>query len=454
MEPPSIHASLAEARDLSAAGQDEAATSAYLALLSRAPNHLEALMEIAALAMRGGHRTAAMTAYRQAAISHPADTASRINLGGLLLDAGVADAAREAFAEAVALAPALPAARQGLARALMALGETDAGRALWADAFSDGWLAPQPYRGPPGQGVRVLLLVASEGGNMPTAALLDDRLFAVTAAYADFAGHAQELPAHDVIFNAIGDADLCGAALEGARRIVAMSPAPVVNAPERVAQTGRAANAARMAAIPGLIAPAMRQLPRQALLADRALAFPLLLRSPGYNTGQHFVRVERRDDLEAAAADLPGGALIAIEPLEARGRDGLWRKYRAMFVGGAILPLHLAVSRHWKTHYFTADMAACAARRREEAAFLDDMAGTIGSRAMAALGGVEATLGLDYAGVDFGLDAEGRLLFFEANPGMAVLAPGPEPMWDYRRAPAARVVEAARALVIGRALAG
>ena len=57
------------------------------------------------------------------------------------------------------------------------------------------------------------------------------------------------------------------------------------------------------------------------------------------------------------------------------------RKYRVMFIGGAVYPLHLAISDDWKVHYFTAAMAANQAFRDEEQRFLEDMPSVLGERA-------------------------------------------------------------------------
>jgi hypothetical protein len=443
---------LAQARALAARGADAAAMLAYLDILRRDPTDLAGLLELARLALRGGHRSAACTAYEQAILAHPADPTARVNLGNLLTEAGEFEAARGLFAQALLVAPRLAPAHQGLARVLAALGDAAGAAAHRAAGFCEGWLAPQPFHGV-GPGVRVLLLVCAAGGNIPTGGLLDDTLFAVTALYADVCPPGATTPPHDLVFNAIGDADLCRTALENARRIVAASPAPVINPPEAVARTGRAENARRLAGLADAMVPEVRPISRADLLADRERVFPLLVRAPGFNTGQHFVRVERADDLADAIAALPGDDLLAIEPLDTRGPDGRFRKYRVMLIGGALYPLHLALSADWKVHYFTADMARSAAHRAEERAFLDDMAGVLGPRAVAALRAIGAALGLDYAGVDFALAPDGRLMLFEANAGMVIAPPGPEPIWDYRRAPTQRALAAVKALLLSRAAA-
>jgi hypothetical protein len=148
---------------------------------------------------------------------------------------------------------------------------------------------------------------------------------------------------------------------------------------------------------------------------------------------------------------MPGDLLLAIEYLDARGLDGMARKYRAMWIDGELYPVHLAISADWKVHFFTAAMAANAAHREEERRFLDDMPGVLGRRAMTALGAIGKSLGLDYAGIDFALASDGSLLVFEANATMVLNPPEPEPMWDYRRRASANVLGAARGLLTRRA---
>jgi hypothetical protein len=70
---------------------------------------------------------------------------------------------------------------------------------------------------------------------------------------------------------------------------------------------------------------------------------------------------------------------------------------------------------------------------------------------MAALQQIQRALGLDYGGVDFALAPDGSLLLFEANATMVVAPPRPEAMWDYRRAPVQRILDAVQAMVLERA---
>jgi hypothetical protein len=122
-----------------------------------------------------------------------------------------------------------------------------------------------------------------------------------------------------------------------------------------------------------------------------------------------------------------------------------------MMIGGKIFPLHLAISRNWKVHYFTSDMADKPDHRKEEMAFLEDMRAVLGDKAIAALHAICNALGLDYAGIDFGLNAEGDLLLFEANATMVIASPDHDPRWAYRRGAITAVIEAVVTMIKERA---
>jgi glutathione synthase/RimK-type ligase-like ATP-grasp enzyme len=180
--------------------------------------------------------------------------------------------------------------------------------------------------------------------------------------------------------------------------------------------------------------------------------FPLLLRTPGFHGGKNFLRVETSADLAAAVESLPGAELLVIEYLDARGADGKSRKYRVMLIGGRLYPLHVAISRDWKIHYFSAEMAESAEHRAEDGAFITDMHGVLGPAAVAALEQIQEILGLDYGGIDFGVNERGEILVFEANSTMTVVVPDKDPRWDYRRPVVHGIYQAVLEMLIGRAM--
>jgi glutathione synthase/RimK-type ligase-like ATP-grasp enzyme len=431
------------------------AQAAFIDILRRHPTRFSALNEFGTLLAAQGAIDAACRVYAEAILHHPENPMARVNLGNLLLRANRHAEARAHYEAALRADPDHAAAHQGMGAVLADEGDRDGAREHFRKGFRGHAVSTLPYRGE-GPPIPLLQLVSSGGGNIPTAPFLDDGVFLTTVVVADHFDPATPLPPHALIFNAIGDADLCRPALDAAIRIAANTSAPVINDPRAVMKTGRLDNAADLADLAGVVTPKIVELPRSSLsgpggaacVAASGFTFPLLLRSPGYHTGRNFVAVENAADLAALAANLPGEELLVIEYLDARGKDGNARKYRVMMIGGKLFPLHLAISRNWKVHYFTSDMAEKPDHRDEEMAFLEDMRGVLGDRAMAALDAIRDRLGLDYAGVDFALDASGDLLLFEANATMVIASPADgDPRWAYRRGAISAAIEAVVAMI-------
>ncbi len=435
-------------------GRFEKAKADYLAAIAVAPTHFAALNDFGALLYQHDFRTAARTCYAEAIRHHPDNATGRINLAGALLADGQTDEARVQYVAALSLAPDHPDALQGMANLLQDLGDSSAAEAYRRRSYAARTIVTQPCLGA-GRPCRVLRLAAAAGGNVPTRFLLDRSLFEISTLAVESGAAGGPLPPHDLVFNAVGDADLCASALDVAEAVLGRTDAPVINPPARVRSTGRVEIAERFADLPGVVAPRVVKASRDGLEAEaRSFGYPLLLRSPGFHTGRNFVRVERGADLTAAASELPGDDLLLIQPLDARDASGRSRKYRVMMIAGRLYPLHLAISDDWKVHYFTADMAERPDHRAEEARFLSDMAAVLGMRAVAGLNAIAGRLGLDYAGIDFGLSPTGEVLLFEANATMVVNPPDADPRWDYRRRPTEAILDAVRTMLLERAAAG
>lgn len=439
-------------------GLREDAKRAYFDVLARDASHGEAMVRLGDLLMRSGDEPAARVLFAEAVLRHPAQALPRARLGEAMLDANELDAASELFREALRLDPDLREANRGLAAALERGGDHAAAAEAWRKAFPSGSLEIAPYRGA-GAPVRVLLVTTATGGNIPVQHLLADRTFEVATIVVEADPQMSAFPPHGVIFNVVGEADRSARALAIVEQTTARSGASVVNDPAHVRATGRLENARRLAGVEGVVVPAIARLPRgelcaaggAALVERHGFGWPLLLRSPGYHTGEHFVMVERAEDLPPAAASLPGSELFAIAYAETRGADGRWRKYRAMIVDGELYPLHLAISAQWKVHYFSAETTANDAHLAEERTFLEDMPGVLGAPAMRALRGVAEALGLDYAGIDFALDGAGRVVVFEANATMRIVtAVGDDPRSAHRKAASERAAGALRTMLIDR----
>jgi glutathione synthase/RimK-type ligase-like ATP-grasp enzyme len=426
--------------------------------LRRRPEHFGALNNLGMLLYERGSPRAALRAYTMLCERHPDSAIAHAHLAKVLHDEGRAEEAVAHYRRALTLDPTASSAYHGLATILSERGDEEAAAQLRRLGYRHRPVTFGRYRGS-GEPIRLLVLGVEGEGNVPTKALFDDRIFAVASLIVDFYDRNGPLPPHDVVFNAIGDADRCALALTAANEISAQTDAPVLNRPSAVLATGRVANAERLGRLPDVVTPRFGIFPRWLLertdpakaLAASGFGWPVLLRSPGFHTGQHFVKVDEPSQLAAALAGLPGTSVIALAYLDTRSVDGSFRKYRVIAVDGRIYPLHLAISKDWKVHYFTADMEDNPAHRTEEAAFLAASEETIGSRAYAALESIVGALGLEYAGIDFAVDAQGRVVLFEANATMIVQPPPADARWDYRREPVERIVRAVQTMLIDRA---
>ena len=457
-DPDALDARFERASLLREQGLFDEAKRDYLELLRRAPTDFGALNDFGTLVLTAGYKDAARSLFGEAVRHHPDNPNGHVNLANLLFLSGDPEQARVHFEAALRIDPDHIHAHRGMGNLLAELGDAAGALRHREQAFKNHFQTTLPYRGD-GPPISVLLLISAAGGNIPTSTLLDNRKFRTTVLVADYADPKVPLPYHDLVFNSIGDADLCREGLEAACRLVERTDRPVINHPRAVLRTGRSANAARLGGLLNVIAPRMVSVPRtllagaeaQATIAEAGFAFPFLVRAPGFHTGRYFVRVEDLKELTAAAAQFPGADVWLIDQLDARDDDGYFRKLRVMIIDRKIYPLHLAISRNWKIHYFKADMADSPENRRVDEAFLNDMASFIGPRGMAALERINAALDLDYGGIDFAVNADGDILLFEANATMIMVPLSGDQKWDYRRPAFDAVFAAIRAMLMERA---
>ncbi|HTA38662.1 MAG TPA: tetratricopeptide repeat protein, partial [Candidatus Acidoferrales bacterium] len=282
---PSNELTFERARILDRLGRSDAARHGYVAVLQRDPNHFGAINDLGMLLYKAGQIKEALTCFESAVAKHPNNAIGHANLAFILLRGGDSARAREHYEAALRIEPNYVEAHRGLALALAEQGEGAAARDHLEAGFRNAAVTMLPYRGD-GEPIRVLVLVSASAGNTRTDAFLDDRVFAVAKLVVEYYDDAVALPEHDLVFNAVGDADICGPALQTVARILELVEAPVINPPERILPTARAVNAARLAKLAGVTAPHTQNFRQGDLLsgsgaqtlADAGFAFPLLVR--------------------------------------------------------------------------------------------------------------------------------------------------------------------------------
>jgi len=434
------------------------AKNGYLDVLQRQADHFGAMNNLGTLLYRLGMKLEACAIYAEAIRRHPENPIAYINLANAYVALSQLHAAKQMYEFAIERDRENHTAHQGLGDVLSRLGDEDAAAPHREKAFKHRPVTVSTYYGE-GAPIDVLLLFSAIGGNLFAEDFFDPRVFRQHRLAVEFFNNEAPLPPHAIVFNSIGDADRCAYALSLAAAIVARTEAPVINPVLAVLASTRVENARRFGVLDGVIAPRTVLTARARLegedgiahLQELGMRFPLLARAPGYHTGRHFLFIENPEALARQLSGLPGDDILLIEFVDTRGDDEKFRKYRVMFVDGSLYPLHAAISRHWKVHYFSAEMTSSAPHRAEDATFLNDMSAVVGPLGMRALEGIAEEAGLDYGGIDFGLAPDGRIVVFEANATMVVPQPPPGSEWDYRRDAVAQINNAVREMVRSRA---
>jgi Flp pilus assembly protein TadD len=426
------------------------AADAYRFLLGMFPDFTRIQVNLANVCIELGDLDEARALLLDIIARAPTFAVAHASLGSLYMRLGRYDLAEAPVREALALDPAITPAHQNLA-AILALRD-DAEADVHRDMV---YRRKQVFiERSPGAEKTLLILTSSVSGNVPYLHLLPRSQYNRILWHLDYAAPGQEkkLPAYDLVFNAVADSDAAPEAQKAAERFAQWCAKPILNRPARVARTLRSAMPDLLGSIKGVVIPRTERftrgegVPEDALVAG-GLHFPLILRPAGRHGGESTHLVRSADRLGAA---LPSsGVFYATEFVDYRSEDGWYRKYRVIFIDREPHPYHLAIGARWLLHYRSADMQADAARRGEEAAFLHDPAAALGARAMAALAEIGKRLDLEYAGIDFSLLPDGRILFFEANATMLV-HPEDDPRFAYKSHAVDAILAAMERMLGGR----
>ena len=355
----------------------------------------------------------------------PSSKWAHANLGSMLYRFGELEAAERHCRLALAADPEMANVHQNLSGILADRGALEEARHHRDVAYG---LSNLRISRAPQARATVLVLTTSDSGNIPHRFLLPKDAYTRIDWFIEYAppGQEDELPPYDVVFNIIGDADYADSTADRVVGFLGRCGKRVLNDPARVGPTRRDRLPALLGDIDGVKIPRCARLDPAvaartdlgAWLAAGGLALPALIRPLGSHGGEGLLLA--RSPPELASVDVRSGA-YATEFVDFGSlADGLYRKYRVIFVDRTPYPYHLAVKDDWLVHYYTARMEGDEARKDEELRFLEDPQGVLGKGAWAALGAIGARLDLDFAGIDFGLLPDGRVLVFEANATMLV----------------------------------
>ncbi|APR34607.1 tetratricopeptide repeat protein [Paraburkholderia sp. SOS3] len=353
------------------------------------------------------------------------------------------------FEHTLAIEPDLAIAHQNLAAVLDALDRPDDAQHHRTRAYTLQRVYVEAADRAPR---RVLILCAGRtSGNVPFDTLLPVQTSHRIKYAIDCANEVEDfqLPRYDLVFNAIGEPDVAQPLLSRLETFARRCGRPLLNRPAAVMQTRRDVLPELLADLDDVLsAPCMRidrppvSRDELALQIDRGrVGFPLLLRPLAKHGGEGVSLHRSIDTLWPDVQGLNAPCYLTMFR-NYRSADGHFRKYRSILIDRKPYPYHLAIGPEWMVHYFSAGMTSQTWKLEEERRFLEDPHGSLGERAMHALEAIGAKLDLDYAGIDYTLLDDGRVLVFEANATMLVHREVAGGMLAHKNVFVERIVEA------------
>jgi Flp pilus assembly protein TadD len=469
-------------------GDHRGAIDLFHAAAAASPDFAPTFNDLGASLHEIGERSQALAAFDRAIAIDPDYTTAHSNRGLLLAEMRRLAEARDAFRRVIAATPqsadawqnvgtahynlaeyeqAIAACRRAIAldaahldayaTLAQALGRVH--RVAEADEVRAEWARRQGVVVTPCEAdrvdARVLLVGGADFCNVPTRHLFDRQRFDTVAVYLmppgvsdDPTTSRERLPAVDIVFNAIGDADRGVPYVSRALDFCRGFDCPVLNAPDRITQTRRDRLPALLRDVPGLVIPGIRRVARAdlvALAAAEEAGWPKLLRPIGSHGGDDLKRIAGPDEVAAYCDGVPADEYYLSDFCDFRSADRYFRKYRLIFVDRAVYPYHLAIATDWLVHYWRAEMTDW--MKQEEEKFLADWRSVFCGAAAEAVAEVARRLDLDYAGIDCALLPDGRVLLFEANATMLVHLRESRADFAYKHAYVPRIIDAMTALV-------
>jgi hypothetical protein len=353
-------------------------------------------------------------------------------------------------------------AGEGLDLALMAqlLGDKKAGLAILHEVLKSHQLFRTRCDAPEVR-LKVLALAAETdlGSNTPIEFLLEGAAIELTTLYLLPGVELPDpLPDHDIAIVIASDSEDCRAALDKIDAVSARWPRPLLNPPKLIANLDRDKLHRLLQGIEGLEIPATHAVEREHLLqATRSsdaldgiapgLAFPIIIRPRGSHAGVGLAKVDDAGAIARYLVERQEAAFFVSRFVDYSGEDGLFRKYRIALVDGRAYAGHMAIADRWDIWYLNAYMSASAAKRLEEATFMQTFDIGFGRRHRSALEALVQRIGLDYFTIDCAETKDGSLLIFEADNTAVVHNMDPPAVFPYKGSQMRKVFDAFTAML-------
>jgi hypothetical protein len=308
------------------------------------------------------------------------------------------------------------------------VGERETGLLIQTQAIVFHQLYRSPCSARPPR-LRVLALAADidMGGNTPIEFLLEDSGTELQTLYViDGMKLPQRLPDHDIAIVVASDSEESRDALRIIDRAAASWPRPLLNPPHLVGNLDRDKLHQLLHGIEGLDIPATFNVTRGQLsdvaasrlsLSEISLGaqFPLIVRPRGSHAGVGLAKLDDCTAIDRYLEERPEQDYFVSRFVDYADEDGLFRKYRVVFVEGRPYACHMAIAGRWDIWYLNAGMSESAAKRLEEETFMRTFDAGFARRHQTAMAEMASRIGLDYFTIDCAENSRGELLVFEAD---------------------------------------
>jgi hypothetical protein len=267
-----------------------------------------------------------------------------------------------------------------------------------------------------------------------------------------------EIPDHEVALVAAAESDENQPVLAQIGHFVRNWPRPVTNKPEHIARLTRAGTWQLLKDAPGVVFPMNARVDRETVLGVQSGAtavgsilggadFPIIARPADSHAGRGLAKLETAQALSDYLDEWQDEDFYIAPFVDYRGADGLFRKYRIAFIGGRPFACHMAISDHWMIHYLNAGMTENAAKRAEEARFMETFDDDFAVRHHSALEAIAQRAGLEYLPIDCGETRDGKLLVFESGTNMIVHSMDSPDLFPYKQPQMEKVFAAFEAML-------
>src|SRR5665213_1434976 len=241
-----------------------------------------------------------------------------------------------------------------------------------------------------------------------------------------------QIPQPDFVINnsANGERVLAEGNLPGLIALVDGFGVPVVNHPTKVIQTVRDVSAKLLDDISGVLVPKTLRFSSTGKTSEQLAHegeeqydYPLITRTLASQMGKGMTKVDSREALVAVLSSGCPEKFFVTEFVDSRGGNQFYRKIRAAIVKDEIVIVRVDYDAYWNVHGRKNEKRVPfylehAYLLDEEKRICKDPEAGLGRSAIQSLQAIRDRIPLDVFGMDFDVDADGRLVFYEANATM------------------------------------